>query len=117
MQTMTEHESGRSGLRGWLPVVAAVSRRPDLWATAVRQAVSLAPNRWWSRKPFLPLPAPEYLRFRTVTAYGNPDQAPLPHDVITWLSWSRSWKALRSGAGSRSEALAGISPDASGGAD
>ncbi|HUS62051.1 MAG TPA: hypothetical protein VMY34_07620, partial [Acidimicrobiales bacterium] len=56
--------------RGWAASVRAVARRPALWSTALRQAVRLARPGWWHRRPFLPLPDPDYLRFRMVTAYG-----------------------------------------------
>ena len=69
----------------------AVLLRPSLWATALRQAVRLAPKRWWARQPRLPAPEAEYLRFRSITAYGDPDRAPEPEDVVTWLSWCRAW--------------------------
>lgn len=98
MLSMADRATAPSGLQGWLPVVVAVLRRPDLWATALRQAHTLAPSRWWASWPPIPLPAEDYLKFRTVTAYGNAEQAPLPHDVVTWLEWSQSWKAVRGGS-------------------
>ena len=65
---------------------------PSLWLTAVRQALRLAPPGWWRRAPFLPLPAPEYLRFRMETAYGGSgDQLPEPDDLVTYLRWCRNW--------------------------
>jgi hypothetical protein len=70
--------------------VAAVARRPSLWATGVRQVHALAAPGWWRRRPFLPLPAPAYLRFRMQTAYGGDgDRAPDPDDVVTYLRWCR----------------------------
>jgi hypothetical protein len=74
----------------WLRVVAAVLRRPVLWPTALRQARRLARPAWWSRPPFLPLPDAAYSRFRLVTQYGGVgDHAPLPADVLNYLSWCR----------------------------
>jgi len=76
----------------WLRAVSALLRRPDLWATAVRQLVRLAVPGWWRRAPFLPLPDPDYLRFRLVTAYGGSGEAePTPSDLVTYLHWCRSW--------------------------
>jgi hypothetical protein len=70
--------------------VAAVARHPGLWPTAARQALVLAVPGWWRRRPFLPLPAPDYLRFRMQTAYGGAgDQAPDPDDLVTYLRWCR----------------------------
>lgn len=74
---------------GWRGVVAAVARRPRLWPAALRQGRRLAPRRWWARPPFLPTPDREWLRFRAETQYGDPDRAPEPDDVVTWLEWSR----------------------------
>jgi hypothetical protein len=70
--------------------VAAVARHPSLWATGVRQAWVLAAPGWWRRRPFLPLPAPEYLRFRLQTAYGGDgDHPPDADDLVTYLRWCR----------------------------
>ena len=73
----------------------AVARRPDLWTTAMRQVVRLAPDGWWRRWPPLPLPDPEWLRFRSKTAYGDGDRPPDPHDVVAWLEWCRNSRSLR----------------------
>ena len=78
----------------WGPAVGAVARRPDLWFTAVRALVAHVPIGWWRRPPFLPSPDRAWLRFRLQTAYGDPDRAPDPGDVITWLEWLRGWRAL-----------------------
>ena len=69
---------------------AAVARHPSLWATGVRQVLVLAAPGWWRRRPFLPLPAPDYLRFRLQTAYGGDgSRAPDPADLVTYLRWCR----------------------------
>lgn len=70
----------------------AVAVRPSLWFTALRQVLVLARPGWWSRPPRLPLPDREYLRFRLVTAYGDPDRSPEPHDVVTYLHWCRTMR-------------------------
>lgn len=70
---------------------AAVLVRPWLWVTAVRQLRRLVPDRWWSRRPHLPVPDPAYLRFRLVTAYGGAGGDPRPDDVVTYLHWCRAW--------------------------
>jgi hypothetical protein len=71
-----------------------VAVHPTLWATAVRQALVLAPAGWWRRRPFLPLPDPGYLRFRLETAYGDGQRAPDPTDLVTYLRWCRAWPHL-----------------------
>jgi hypothetical protein len=90
--------SGRQGDRSagrnarWAgAALCAVARHPSLWGTAVRQALVLAAPGWWRRRPFLPLPAPDYLRFRIQTAYGGDgDRAPEPGDLVTYLRWCRA---------------------------
>jgi hypothetical protein len=76
--------------RWFVAAVAVLVRHPGLWGTAVRQALVLARPGWWRRRPWLPLPDAEYLRFRLVTAYGR-DLAPAPEDLVTYLHWCRAW--------------------------
>ena len=76
-------------MKGWAGVAAAVARRPGLWPTAARQARRLAPDRWWRRRPFLPVPDRAWLQFRNETQYGDADRRPDPADVLTWLHWCR----------------------------
>jgi len=78
----------RAGLRR---AALAVARRPSLWGVAAHQVVVLAVPGWWRRRPFLPLPDPAYLRFRFLTAYGDPDHDPEPADVVSYLHWCREW--------------------------
>jgi hypothetical protein len=75
----------------WWRATLALGRHPALWWTALGQVLRLAPGGWWRRAPFLPLPDPAYLRFRMITAYGDPDRAPEPADVVTYLHWCRAW--------------------------
>ena len=76
---------------GWQAVLAVLPH-PSLWLTGLRQARRLARPGWWRRPPFLPLPAPEYLRFRMETAYGGAgDQAPAAEDLVTYLRWCRDF--------------------------
>ena len=74
-----------------LRISLAVARRPRLWPTAVRQAVLLVPGRWWARSPFLPLPPRDYLRFRSLTHYGDADRIADPDDVVNYLRWCSEW--------------------------
>lgn len=82
------------GRTGFLAAAVAVARRPGLWPTAVRQAVVLAPERWWARRPFLPLPDRRYLRFRLVTQYGDADHPPVARDVVDYLVWCQRMRRL-----------------------
>ena len=76
-----------------LAAVGAVARHPSLWPVALVQARRLARPGWWRRRPFLPLPDREYLRFRMQTAYGGDGSAPpRPDDLVTYLRWCRHAK-------------------------
>jgi hypothetical protein len=75
----------------------AVARHPSLWVVAVVQLFRLAPRGWWRRRPFLPLPAPGYLRFRMQAQYGDPEREPEPSDLVTYLQWCRTWPSFRTG--------------------
>ena len=78
----------------WIRVALGVARRPSLWITAIRQMFVLARPRWWARPPFLPMPPRPYLRFRLLTAYGDPDRPPTTADIVTYLRWCRQWREL-----------------------
>jgi hypothetical protein len=96
---MTHVPSGRAGPTSpgpaspgpgfWWRATLLVVVRPHLWWTALRQTLRLARPRWWTRPPFLPLPDPDYLRFRFETQYGS-DAAPDPRDLVEYLDWCHS---------------------------
>lgn len=73
-------------------VLLAVALRPDLWVTALRQLLALAPRRWWSRRPFLPVPDADYLTFRLQTMYGGSKPEPVAADVVSYLEWCRFYR-------------------------
>jgi hypothetical protein len=75
-------------------VAMAVARRPSLWLTAGRQAWRVAPDDWWRRPPFAPVPAQAYLRFRTTTQYGRADHPLEPGDVVRYLTWCRQMAVI-----------------------
>jgi hypothetical protein len=78
-----------------LSFVGPVVRRPSLWVTGLRQARNLAPRRWWAHRPFLPVPAPDYLHFRMVTMYGGDgSSATAGDDLVAWLEWCRAWPEI-----------------------
>lgn len=79
-----------------ITLVLAVVRRPQLWWTTVRQVRVLARPGWWRRPPFLPLPAPNYLRFRLQTAYGGDGTEPVrDEDLVSYLQWCRASRELQ----------------------
>jgi len=55
----------------------------------VRLAWSFRARDWYHRFPFLPLPPPEYVRWRMFTAYGDDQAVPAPDDVIRFARWRR----------------------------
>jgi len=68
-----------------------VVAHPRLWGTALRQVGVLARPAWWRHPPFLPLPSPDYLRFRLETAYGGAGDRPGdPADLLAYLRWCRA---------------------------
>jgi hypothetical protein len=79
-------------MRHLAPVALAVLRNPRLWPTAARQLRRTARRGWWRRPPFLPLPSPDYVRFRLLTQYGDAATS-TPDDVISFLRWCRDWPA------------------------
>ena len=78
-----------------LRAIGAVLVRPTLWFTALGQMFRLARPGWWHRWPLLPLPDHDYLRFRMVTAYGDPERAPNVADLLTYLHWCRAWPRVK----------------------
>ena len=82
-------------MRTVLGSARAVAARPRLWPTALVALVRFAPDGWWRRPPFLPLPRPGLTRFRSETMYGDPDAGPAPADVVVWLEWCRAQNRRR----------------------
>jgi hypothetical protein len=67
-----------------------------LWVTAWHQYRVSLPRRWWARRPFLPLPPGDYVRFRLQTQYGSVDHRIEAVDVLNYLSWCKTNRALAS---------------------
>jgi hypothetical protein len=72
-----------------ISIIRAVARHPALWPVAVRQWRRTVPAGWWRRRPFLPVPTKEYLRFRLLTQYGDTETSALAADVVNYLAWCR----------------------------
>ena len=68
---------------------AAVAVRPGLWRTALVQLRRFAPDGWWRRAPFLPIPTSELMSFRATTMYGDANEQPATADVVIWLQWCK----------------------------
>ena len=75
---------------------ALVAARPRLWFTALRQYRAALPRRWWARRPFLPIPPGDYVRFRLVTQYGSADHRIEAADVLNYLSWCKLHRTVAS---------------------
>jgi len=67
----------------------AVLKRPRLWPAAAGAIFAFAPDRWWRRTPFLPVPDGELIRWRTATAYGSGEADLVTADVVAYLAWRR----------------------------
>jgi len=76
-----------SSLASRLALRAVVN--PRLALDLVTLAWSVRARRWYLRFPFLPLPPPEYVRWRMYTAYGDEQAVPPLQDVIRFARWRR----------------------------
>ena len=71
--------------------LGAVVGRPSLWPIALRQWGRLVPPGWWRRRPFLPVPAREYVAFRMLTQHGDSRAGVTGPDVVNYLRWCQDW--------------------------
>jgi hypothetical protein len=80
-------------MRSWTALTVVLLRRavvnPRVALDLVSLAWSLRRRRWYRELPFLPLPPPEYVRWRMLTAYGDEDAVPPPGDVLRLARWRR----------------------------
>ena len=72
-------------------IVFGVIVRPRYWAVAVRVARRMVPSRWWTMRPYFPLPTGDYVKFRLETQYGGSSPQPTLPDVLKYLQWVRQW--------------------------
>lgn len=79
-----------SPLRTAFVAMLALLPRPWLWPTAVRQVARFAPDGWWRRAPFLPIPDRALVEFRTTTQYGDAQREVDAVDLVAWLAWCRA---------------------------
>jgi hypothetical protein len=77
----------------WTSLGAALGARaivnPRLALDLLALAWSMRRRGWYRGPPFLPLPPPEYVRWRMLTAYGDEDAVPSVDDVIRVARWRR----------------------------
>jgi hypothetical protein len=62
-------------------------RHPSLARDLLRVAWRFRSRYWYKRFPFLPLPSGTYVRWRMVTAYGDPSAIPPVEDIIRYARW------------------------------
>jgi hypothetical protein len=74
--------------RSLLTVAGRAIMSPRLASDLVRTGWRFRRRGWWHRAPFLPLPAREYLRLRTYTAYGDANAIPSANDIIRYARWA-----------------------------
>ena len=67
---------------------------PRLALDLSKAAWAFRRRRWWAQPPFLPLPDPEYMRWRMYTAYADEAAVPLVDDVIRFARWRRETMGL-----------------------
>ena len=71
------------------PAVFAIMIRPWLWSTAIGAVFALAPRRWWTRRPYLPIPDGDVVHWRIAAAYGSGTAKMTSDDVVSYLEWRR----------------------------
>ncbi|MEI8391057.1 MAG: hypothetical protein WCG40_01020 [Actinomycetes bacterium] len=74
-------------------IIGGLMLRPHFWPIALRVGARMIPQKWWTRRPYLPVPRKDYLKFRLETQYGG--HAPVANlpDVLRYLRWVREWDA------------------------
>ena len=72
-----------------LTLILRAALNPRVAADLLSLAWSMRRRGWPFRPPFLPLPPPEYLRWRMYTAYGDEAAVPPADDVLRFARWRR----------------------------
>jgi hypothetical protein len=71
-----------------LRLATALLSRPDLWSTALRTALRMAPNQWWRHGI---VPPAEYRQYRANAVYGLPLFDVPPPEFIRYLEWCKDF--------------------------
>lgn len=71
-----------------LSLLARSVANPAVGLALARVGWRFRRRRWYARFPFLPVPARDYLRWRTYTAYGDERAVPPASDVIRYARWA-----------------------------
>ena len=77
----------------WTSLTLAVTWRaavnPRVAVDLLSVAWAMRRRDWYRSAPFLPLPPPEYVRWRLYTAYGDENAIPPLRDVLRFARWRR----------------------------
>ncbi len=88
---------GPSLLKGHPPLYATMARlavrRPGLIPHMLGAAWAFRARGWYRRIPFLPLPSPDYMRWRLETAFGDADATPTDDETARFLVWATEMRA------------------------
>lgn len=76
-------------------LVKAVLRSPARWVEGLRAAWALRSLTWFSQAPYLPLPDRTYLRWRSLTAYGDSSAQVPSVDLLLFLTWRAAYRRSR----------------------
>jgi hypothetical protein len=83
---------GEIGEMAWIRLVLSLAWRglvhPPTGLALVRVAWRFRRRGWWTRFPFLPLPATTYVAWRMHTAYGDHHAVPPAEDIIRYSHWA-----------------------------
>jgi len=78
-------------MRSWSALTLALIGRAVVNPLVARDLVALAWSMrrrgWYRAPPFLPVPPPEYVRWRMYTAYGDEGAVPRVDDVVRLARW------------------------------
>jgi hypothetical protein len=87
------HEGHPNRQGYWLKLVIPLTMRavinPRLAIDLLRLVWAFRSRDWYRRPPFLPVPPPDYVRWRMYTAYGDATTVPPLSDVIRFARWRR----------------------------
>lgn len=72
-----------------IALIGRALANPRVATDLLSMAWSMRSRGWYRRPPFLPLPPPEYLKWRMYTAYGDENAVPPLHDVLSFARWRR----------------------------
>ena len=83
---------------GWMSLAVGLAGRavvrPRLAIDLLALVWAFRRREWYRQPPFLPVPDPDYMRWRMYTAYGDEDAVPPVDDVVRFARWRRDLLGL-----------------------